>query len=170
MRASDRPYDPPYANPSPGHYTIIDSARGVNIQLAVGNPDPAATEQDSITVTEIFRDEGMEKGSGVALVLSLLDRFGVQLRPGGVLVLENIQTTHTLEVFASDVAAGNISGITDATRALETLHGKVGAAIVRGQHLEVERFEWHMPANTGRVSMHVVTRAAEPPASYEQQS
>jgi hypothetical protein len=46
----------------------------------------------------------------------------------------------------------------------------VGAAIVRGKRIEVERFEWYMLANTVRISMNVVTRAAEPAAFHEQQS
>lgn len=156
-------YLPPYeADAQAGCYRIVDKERGVNIRIRVGEPAAVPGEQDVVAMTEFYRGCDMPKGSGTRMVLGLMARFGICLRPGGTFVHEGISNPETLAAFVSDMQRQGAAGIIEATSAMDTVHGRTGAAIVRGLGLEMGSMQWDMATEAGKISMRISTRARAP--------
>lgn len=157
------PYDFPYENPAPGHYMIVDRARGIDIRLNVEDPQAKDGVQDVITVTEA--DSGhLEKGSGSRLVVALLQRYGISLRPGGKLVCTPVTEAGTVHAYTQHMlakAAANSS--TTSSNAAHTKIGHFAAAIVSRLGLEVESIDWPS-GSADRIEIIATTRASPPNA------
>jgi hypothetical protein len=140
--ASDSAADAPYRNPVAGYYAITDKRRGIDIRLTVDDPDAQDGVQDLITITEADSG-GLPKGSGSALVVDILDHFGISLRPGGKLVCTSIREDGTVRAYTEHMLAKGSSGdSTVGPAADQTKIGHFLANIVRRLGLEIAGIDW----------------------------
>lgn len=140
--ASDSAAEVAYRNPIAGSYAITDKRKGIDIRLTVDDPDAQDGVQDLITITEAYSG-GLPKGSGSALVVDILQHFGISLRPGGKLVCTSIREESTVRAYTEHMQAKGSSGDSAVGPAAgQTKTGHFLAAIVSRLGLEIAGIEW----------------------------